>query len=531
MSVPTDAVSTRCKYNDTTINGVAKDPNFIYRFPADRPAVSRLVAFVLGAAMPLGFAPFGWSLLVPLLLLPLLFVCLITSPRDARAHAFWFGFGMFLTGTYWIYISVHVYGQAALWIALLLMVGLALIMAAIISIAGWLISRLSHGEPSLLLFVAPAAWVLAEWLRGWVLTGFPWLALGYGQIDLPLAGWAPLLGVYGVSFMLMISITALLVMLTSTGKLRIVALAAVVIPWLGGGLLQRVEWTAPSGAPIVSTIIQAGVSQDQQWRPETLLPIMQFYARSTASVPDSELIVWPEVAIPSVDDRVESFISAMEDSAYRNGQSVLFGILERSFEQTSAGRVYNSVFIVGGDERQAYRKRHLVPFGEYFPVPASVRAWMKMQNLPHSDLAAGAPVQPLLVARNGAKLAVAICYEDAYAAEQLYALPEASLLINVSNDAWFGDSIAPHQHLEIARMRALEVGRFVIRSTNTGISAFIDADGQLLQTGLQFEPQIMTSEVQPRQGLTPYAAVGNRLVIGLCLLIIGISWLRSRAGL
>jgi len=210
---------------------------------------------------------------------------------------------------------------------------------------------------------------------------------------------------------------------------------------------------------------------------------------------------------------------------------LLFGILERSFEQSADGNIYNSVFIVGGKERQAYRKRHLVPFGEYFPVPASVRAWMKMQNLPHSDLAAGAAVQPLLVARNGAKLAVAICYEDAFGGEQLYALPEADLLVNVSNDAWFGDSIAPHQHLEIARMRALEVGRFVIRSTNTGISAFIDANGKLLQTGSQFEPQVMTSEVQPRQGLTPYAATGNRLVIGLCLFIIGVFWLRSRAGL
>ncbi len=510
---------------------MAKDPHFIYQFPADRPALSRLVVFILGAAMPLGFAPFGWSLLAPLLLLPLLFVCLITSPRDAQAHAFWFGFGMFLTGTYWIYISVHVYGQAALWIALLLMIGLALLMAAIVSGAGWLISRLSHGEPALLLFVAPAAWVLAEWVRSWILTGFPWLALGYGQIDLPLAGWAPLLGVYGVSLMLMISITALLVMLTAAGKLRIVALLAVALPWIVGGLLQRAEWTAPAGKPITSTIVQAGVSQDQKWRPDQLLPIMQFYARATASVPDSELVVWPEVAIPSVNDRVESFISAMEAAADRNGQSVLFGILERSFEQSADGNIYNSVFIVGGKERQAYRKRHLVPFGEYFPVPASVRAWMKMQNLPHSDLAAGAAVQPLLVARNGAKLAVAICYEDAFGAEQLYALPEAGLLVNVSNDAWFGDSIAPHQHLEIARMRALEVGRFVIRSTNTGISAFIDANGKLLQTGSQFEPQVMTSEVQPRQGLTPYAATGNRLVIGLCLLIIGVFWLRSRAGL
>jgi len=507
---------------------VAKDTHFLYQFPADHPRLSRFIIFALGCAMSLGFAPFGWSLLAPLLLLPLLFVCLITSPRDARAHAFWFGFGMFLAGTYWIYISVHVYGQAALWIAILLMIGLALLMAAIIALAGGLISRLAHGEPLLLLFVAPTTWVVAEWTRGWILTGFPWLALGYGQIDTPLAGWAPVIGVYGVSLMLMISATALLVAILSTGRLRGVALVIVALPWLAGAWLQGTEWTEPAGAPVRSTIIQAGVSQDKKWQPDQLLPIMRYYARATVQVPDSQIVVWPEVAIPSVNDRVESFIETMEQAARRNEQSILFGILERSTAGDSAGRLYNSVFIIGGERRQAYRKRHLVPFGEYFPVPDSVRAWMKMQNLPHSDLVAGAEIQPLLLARNGEKLAVAICYEDAYGAEQLYALPEATLLINVSNDAWFGDSIAPHQHLEIARMRALEVGRDVIRSTNTGISAFIDADGKLLKTGRQFVPEVLTANVEPRSGLTPYAATGNKLVIGLCLAIMGVFWIKSR---
>ena len=509
----------------------AKDAHFIYQLHADRPRLSRFIIFALGCGMSLGFAPFGWSLLAPFLLLPLLFVCLITSPRDARAHAFWFGFGMFLAGTYWIYISVHVYGQAALWIAVLLMIGLALIMAAIISLAGWIISRLVHGESLLLLFVAPTTWVVAEWTRGWILTGFPWLALGYGQIDTPLAGWAPLLGVYGVSLMLMISATALLVAILSTGRLRAFVLLIFALPWLVGAWLQNYEWTEPAGAPISSTIIQAGVSQDKKWQPDQLLPIMRFYARSTATVPDSQIVVWPEVAIPSVNDRVESFIGAVEHAAYRNGQSIVFGILERGSEGESAGRIFNSVFIVGGERRQAYRKRHLVPFGEYFPVPEGVRDWMKMQNLPHTDLAAGAKTQPLLLARNGAKLAVAICYEDAYGAEQLYALPEATLLINVSNDAWFGDSIAPHQHLEIARMRALEAGRYAIRSTNTGISAFIDADGKLLQTGQQFVPEVMTTKVEPRRGLTPYAAIGNKLVIGLCFAIMAVFWVKSRNGL
>ena len=510
---------------------MAKDRHFIYLLPADRPRLTRLVAFVLGCAMPLGFAPFSWSLLAPLFVVPLLFVCLTVSPRDSAAHAFWFGLGMFLTGTYWIYISVHVFGNADLWIALFLMVGLSLVMAALISASGWLISRLSHGEPALTLLIAPAAWVFIEWLRGWIFTGFPWLALGYTQIDSPLAGWAPLLGVYGVSFMLLLSLAGIITALMAAGRLRLIGLVALILPWMIGGALSTIDWTEPAGDPMRVTIAQAGVSQDKKWDRTQLQPIMEYYRSATLSVPDSDIVLWPEVAIPAVDDQVESYLAVIESDARKNGQSVVFGILERSYERSVEGRIYNSVFILGGPERQAYRKRHLVPFGEYFPVPDSVRKWMKMQNLPHSDLSPGAAVQPLLVATNGAKLAVAICYEDSYGAEQLYAFPEATLLINVSNDAWFGDSVAPHQHLEIARMRALEVGRYAIRSTNTGISAFIGAGGELLQTGRQFEAEFMTADVEPRKGSTPYSTMGNWAIIGLCLAILFISWMRSRAGL
>jgi len=433
---------------------VAKDTHPVFLFAADQPRKSRLIAFVLGCAMPLGFAPFGLSLLAPMFLLPLLFVCLTVSPRDAAGHAFWFGLGMFLTGTYWIYISVHVFGNADLWIALFLMIGLSLIMAALIAITGWLISRLSHGEPLLMLIIAPAAWVFIEWLRGWILTGFPWLALGYAQIDSPMAGWAPVFGVYGVSFMLMVSLSAIVAALMGAGRVRLLATGAVLLPWIVGAALSTVDWTEPAGKPMRVSIVQAGVSQDKKWDRSQLLPIMEFYRSSTLSVADSEIVIWPEVAIPAVHDRVEQYLGLVEREARENGLSVVFGILERSHDRSAEGHIYNSVFIVGGEQRQAYRKRHLVPFGEYFPVPDGVREWMKMQNLPHSDLTAGEDVQPLLVAANGARLAVAICYEDAYGAEQLYALPEATLLINVSNDAWFGDSIAPHQHLEIARMRS-----------------------------------------------------------------------------
>jgi apolipoprotein N-acyltransferase len=324
---------------------------------------------------------------------------------------------------------------------------------------------------------------------------------------------------------------AIAALMAVTEKGRIAGIAMIFLPWLAGGALSLVEWTEPTGKAVRSSIVQAGVSQDKKWDREYRGPIMEHYLSATLSVADSEIVLWPEVAIPALDDQVARFITEVEAVARSNNQTVLFGILERSYERDVEGRIYNSVMLTGTEERQVYRKRHLVPFGEYFPVPPAVREWMKMQNLPHSDLAAGEDIQPLLTAANGIQFGVAICYEDAYGAEQLYALPAAGILINVSNDAWFGDSIAPHQHLEIARMRSLEFGRPAVRSTNTGISAFIDADGTLLQTGRQFEPELMTTDIQPRRGATPYVKGGNWPIIGLCLAILGLFWIRNRASL
>lgn len=508
-----------------------KNQTFLYSLTADRPKLSRLLAFVIGCATTLVFAPVQWSILAPVLTLPLLFVALTTSPKDAAAHFFWFGFGLFLTGTYWIYISVYVFGHAALWIAVLLMVGLSLIMATFLWLAGWLISRLSHGEPWRLLFVGPAAWVVIEWLRGWILTGFPWLAQGYGQIDSALAGWAPILGIYGVSFMLLFGTAAILIAIMTTGMKRLIALPLIILPWIAGGMLGAIEWTEPYGKAIRTTIIQAGVAQDQKWLSEQRQLTLDFYRSATLSVPESELIIWPEVAIPALQTQVSNYLNIVDGDVRRNGQTLLLGILEISTERSTEAKIFNSVLVLGSEERQFYRKRHLVPFGEYFPVPASVREWMKMQNLPYSDLTAGRENQPLLTTANGAKLAVAVCYEDAYGAEQLYAFPDADILINVSNDAWFGDSIAPHQHLQIARMRALEVGRYSVRSTNTGISAFIGPEGELLKTGKQFEEEIMTADIRAHRGTTVYAGWGNKPILAICFAILGFFWIRSRAGI
>jgi len=492
----------------------------LIRILDERPRVGDVLFAALGALLTLSFAPFNLYPAAVLLVLPLFASALSFAPRRAARHGFAWGVGLFLSGTYWIYVSVHVFGQAPLWIAILLMFGLVLIMAGYCAATGWLLARLAGGDPLRLALAGPAAWVLVEWLRGWVLSGFPWLALGYAQVDSLLAGWAPLLGVYGVSWMLLLSACGLLLLVTR--RYAAIAVPLVVLPWLAGFLLQSVPWTGPSGSPFRVTIVQGGVSQDRKWLPEQFNTTLELYRNALLAAESSPVVVWPEVAIPALVDQVDGFLDLLQSDLRSRGQSLALGILERDI---ASREIYNSLLLLDGATRQVYRKRHLVPFGEYFPVPDFVREWMRLMSLPNSDMTPGDDVQPLLVAANGTRMAAAICYEDAYGAEQLYALPDAAVLINVSNDAWFGDSIAPHQHLQIARMRALEAGRWVVRATNNGVSAFIGPDGMLTGTAPQFRFATLTHQVEPRQGLTPYARTGNWPLLSLLAALAAAGWL------
>ncbi|MDH3351988.1 MAG: apolipoprotein N-acyltransferase, partial [Gammaproteobacteria bacterium] len=341
---------------------MAREPSILL-LPADRPRLSQFIFFVLGCLTTAAFEPFGLSLLLPLLLLPYLYVCLTNSPRDSARHSFWFGFGLFLSGTYWIYISVVVYGKAPVWIALILMLGMVLLMSFYFWFCGWLISRLASGEPWRLLAVAPATWVLVEWTRGWLFTGFPWMALGYSQVDSALAGWAPVAGVYGISALLVLSVAALLVALLTRDGPQWIAIAIVLLPWLSGALLKTVKWTEPAGEPLTATLVQGGISQDKKWLPEQFQETLDFYRKATRVAIDSDIVVWPEVAIPALSDRVTAYIDALEEDSRVAGQTILFGILERVTEQTTEPKIYNSVIALNGGQRQVYRKRHLVPFG------------------------------------------------------------------------------------------------------------------------------------------------------------------------
>ena len=490
---------------------------FLENVTGQHPWLTRLGSFACGALLMLSFAPVGWYPLAFVLVAPLLYAFHVLPRRTAAQLGFAFGAGLFLTGTYWLYVSIHVFGQAPLALAVFLMLGLVVIMAFYYAAAGWMISHFTRGRVLHFVVIAPAVWVVLEWLRGWFLSGFPWMTLGYSQIDSPLAAFAPVGGIYFVSLILLVGLAALIGASLSAGRQRWLLLVAAVVPWPAGLALDAIEWTERTGPALRASIVQGGVSQDRKWLPEQFLPTLDLYRGSLNEHGDSQLIVWPEVAIPTVLDRVEEFVSVLQDDLAIRNTTLLFGILERD---ATLEHVYNSVVAIDGSRRQVYRKRHLVPFGEYFPVPDFVREWMRLMNLPHSDLSAGDAEQPLIVMPDGNRLSVAICYEDAYAAEQLYAIPEATLLINVSNDAWFGDSIAPHQHLQIARMRALEVGRYVVRATNNGISAFIGPRGEILATGPQFEYAALSRDVYPMSGATPYARIGNWPVVLFCIALL-----------
>jgi apolipoprotein N-acyltransferase len=486
-----------------------------------------LCAFTLGALQSLSFAPAALAPLGILCLAGLWWLWRGATPRQAARLGFLFTAALFLAGTYWLYTSIHVFGRAPLAVALLLMLGLAAIMGGYAALLGWLLARAAPAARlAKLLALYPAGWVLMEWFRGWFISGFPWLALGYSQIDTPLAGFAPLIGVYGVSLLTALIAGIVVAVFEIRGRVRALLVGIVVVLLAGGGLLGRLEWTRPSGAALSVALLQGAISQDLKWQEENRARTLEVYRDLNREALGARLIVWPEAALPALYHEVVPFLTPLYREAQARGSDLAIGLLRYDFD----AKVYRNGLVALGADEQWYYKRHLVPYGEYFPVPEFVREWMRLNDLAYSDLAPGAADQPPLEAA-GQKLGATICYEDAYSVEQLDVLASATLLINVSNDAWFGDSSAPHQHLQIARFRALEAGRWMMRATNNGISALIDPSGRVVARTRQFEPVVLRGSVVPHTGLTPYARLRNWPALAACLgLILGARpWRRRNA--
>lgn len=496
--------------------------------PGWAPGLASLIA---GAAWPLAFSP--WELYpVAILCLAALFLLWRgATPASAFRRGLLFGLGMFSTGVYWVYISMHDYGYMGPLLSVGITASLVAVLALFPAFAGLLAVRLAgRGDATgaarfAWVLVFPATWALFEWTRGWFLTGFPWLSLGYSQIDAPLAGYAPLIGVYGVSLLAALSASLLLATVNMRDCLRGHWLAVFIVLWAVGGALSLVDWTRSAGAPLTVSLVQGNVPQDLKWHPGMRELTLDIYAELTRPHWGSDLIIWPETAIPMYYHEARPYLDAIAAEAGEHETSLLVGLV---YLDHATDRYYNTM-INARDRDEIYHKHHLVPFTEYLPFKPLLGRFVDSLAIPMSDFSPGERVQsPIEVA--GQKVAMSICYEDAFGEEIIGALPEATLLVNVSNDAWFGDSIAPHQHLQIARMRSLETGRYMARGTNTGMTALIDARGKLVSVAPQFTPHVLEGSVEPRSGATVYVLIGNWgfLVMGFGLLLAG--WGLGRRG-
>ncbi len=485
-----------------------------------------LLSLVAGGLTTLAFAPFDQSWLVFLTLALPFYLWNRLTAKQAAVSGWLYGLGLQCTGVSWIYYSLHVHGSAPAVFAALLIFLLCCYLSIYTALAAYSVNRFLPDNPALRLMVFyPASWVLFEWLQGYVMTGFAWMQLGYTQIDLPLSGFAPVIGNHAVGGFIALSAGALVLLIKQNRQINLRSAMSIAFPvvilWSAGGMLKNVSWTQTDGETVNVIVIQGNIPQKDKWKLHMKQPTMNMYREMSLAQQDVDLIIWPETAVPDYLHRVGPYIRQLRTEMEQRETDLLLGL----FVKNDQLRVLNSIVTVDG---QVYNKRHLVPLGEFIPLRFLIEFFNKFVKIPMSDIASGEDDQPLLSAA-GVPLGLSICFEDAFARDVIKDLPEAKLLVNVSNDAWFEDSIEPHQHHAIARMRALEAGRYMIRSTNTGITSFIGPHGEVISQLPQFETGVLKGEVQPLSGATPFARWGDWLIVALCSLVLIVSGFKKRS--
>ncbi|WP_210396400.1 apolipoprotein N-acyltransferase [Motiliproteus sediminis] len=483
-----------------------------------------LLTLLAGTLAPLGFAPVdAW----PLTLLSMtLFLGLIGSADRPALSGWLFGVGFYATGVSWVFVSIHQFGPAPIPLAALLTALFVAGIALFFALPAWLLRRLRLTHPLSIAFGFPALWVLGEWFRSTFLTGFPWLLSGYAALDTPLASWAPVAGVYGVSFILA-SVSAGLWLLISATSASVRWSAAISVALLlgSGAAWSPVNWVTPQPSPLRISIVQGNIAQQLKWLPQQREQILQRYIEPSRQLDDTDLILWPETALPLLLDqalpRLEPLLRLLDDRQI----GLITGAATR-LAKPDGWRYHNSVAGLAGASG-LYHKQRLVPFGEYVPLEGWLRGLIRFFDLPMSSFSLGPSHQPPLRSGDYA-LAPFICYEIVYPELVREAALQSDFLLTISNDAWFGDSLAPHQHLQMARMRALENGRQLIRGTNNGISALIDETGQVIAQSTQFKTEILRGEVSAMSGTTPFTRLGSTPLLLLCTLILGVIGWRRR---
>jgi apolipoprotein N-acyltransferase len=507
-----------------------------------------LAALVAGTLLTAALSPLDlWGLV--LLCFALLFYLVQTAtPGQSLVRGFCFGMGLYGTGSSWVYVSIHEYGAAspllAGFLTLLLVVGLTLLF---ILPPLWLFARLNrtetlHLRPIRAALLFSALWVIAEWCRSWLLTGFPWLLSGYALLDTPARGLAPLTGVYGLGFLAVVSGALLAVFFQATSQSihdrwgrtaltgardtfrlanpRKLALTALLIPlmlWTAAGLLQHAVWVAKTGTPLKVSAVQANIPQHLKWAPGHLEHTLQTYARLSQDHWNSDLLIWSENSIPILHDHAGPFIDQLTIKTMQTGTTLLSGI---PYSRKSRGNIsyYNGILALGEAGPQHYFKQRLVPFGEYVPLESWLRGLIAFFDLPMSNFRTG-PAGQAPIRAGSARIGASICYEIVYPDLIAASARQANLLVTLSNDTWFGRSLGPRQHFQMARMRALENGRYLIRSTNDGITAIIDPQGTVTSRLPRFTADTLRGQVHTMSGHTPYTRFGSWPVVLLCTLV------------